>query len=84
MFGKIFSATAKNVIKKAVTSSVAHKVADAVVNGAVKGTEKLAENIVVDRKKRPREERVGEGVAKKKLKINISDLINSGSGIVLD
>ena len=86
IFGKIFNATAKNAIKKAVSSSIAHKIAEAVVNGAVKGTEKLAENVIVDLK-RPRPttvEQGGEGIAKKKIKINISDLINSGSGIVLD
>ena len=85
IFGKIFNATAKNAIKKAVSSSIAHKIAEAVVNGAVKGTEKLAENVIVDLKRpRPTVEQGGEGIAKKKIKINISDLINSGSGIVLD
>ena len=83
IFKKIFSASTKKIIKKAVAHNVAHKLTEAAVKGAAKGTEKLVANVVADLKKRPREED-GEGIAKKKLKINISDLINSGSGIVLD
>ena len=74
---KVTSTGVKKVIKRAVTSATAHKLAEAVVNGAVSGTEKLVENTIADLKRK-------EEPIKKNIKIDISDLINSGSGIVLD
>ena len=74
----------KNVINKAANSVIAHKVADAVVNGATSATQKVVENTVVDLLKRKTPTTSEGGSVKKKLKVDISNLINSGSGIVLD
>ena len=76
----------KNVINKAANSAVAHKVADAVVNGATSATQKAVENTVTDLlSKRKASTTADGGSIKKKLKVDISNLINkSGSGIVLD
>ena len=77
---KVTKAGVKNTIKKVVNSPIAHKVADAVVNGAVSGTEKLVDKTIADLK---RSAPVEETTPKKKLKIDISGLVN-GNGIVLD
>ena len=77
---KVTNAGVKNTINKVVNSSVAHKVAEAVVNGAVSGTEKLVDKTIADLK---RSAPVEEEIPKKKLKIDISNIIN-GKGIVLD
>ena len=77
----------KNVINKTANSAVAQKVADAVVSGATSATQKAVENTVTDllsKRKSPTTAEKG-GSVKKKLKVDISNLINnSGSGIVLD
>ena len=54
------------------------------VNGAVSGTEKLVDNIVSDLK-RKKEKASNDQPHKKKVKLNIYDIIGKGgSGIVLD
>ena len=76
----------KNIINKTANSAVAHKVADAVVSGATSATQKAVENTVTDLlSKRKAPPATAGGSVKKKLKVDISNLINkSGSGIVLD
>ena len=74
----------KKVINKAATSAVTHKVADAVVSGAASATQKAVEDKVTDilKRKAPPPKPVTN---KKKLKIDVSNLINAkGGGIVLD
>ena len=91
IFSSIFKAIAskaaksgaKNAIKKVLASKVTHKLATIVAKGAAKGTAKLVERKIADLK-RPRETERGQGLLpKKKIKIDISNLVN-GSGIVLD
>ena len=72
----------KNVINKAAHSTIAHKVADAVVNGATSATQKAVENTVTELLKRKAPATDGGG--KNKLKVDISNLIDSSSGIVLE
>ena len=81
----------KKVINKAASSTIAHKVADAAVNGATSATQKAVENKVTDLLKRKAPTTTAAAAAaggktNKKLKVDISHLINnsSGSGIVLD
>ena len=85
---KVVNAATKNnikkVINKAATSAVTHKVADAVVSGAASATQKAVEDKVTDilKRKAPLPKPVTN---KKKLKIDVSNLINAkGGGIVLD
>ena len=82
----IFDALLKNVINKAANSAVVHKVMDSVVNGATSATQKAVENTVTDLlSKRKAPPPATGGSVKKKLKVDISNLINKGgSGIVLD
>ena len=91
IFSSIFKAIAskaaksgaKNAIKKVLASKVTHKLATIVAKGAAKGTAKLVKRKIADLK-RPRETERGQGLLpKKKIKIDISHLVN-GSGIVLD
>ena len=76
----------KTVINKAANSVIAHKVVDAAVNGATAATQKAVENTVTDLlSKRKAPAAIAEGSGGKKVKIDISSLINKGgSGIVLD
>ena len=76
----------KNVINQAANSAVVHKVMDSVVNGATSATQKAVENTVTDLlSKRKAPPPATGGSVKKKLKVDISNLINKGgSGIVLD
>lgn len=79
-------ANIKKVINKAATSAITHKVADAVVSGAASATQKAVEDKVTDilKRKAPPPPRSAP-VKNKKLKIDVSNLINAtGSGIVLD
>ena len=74
----------KKVINKAATSAITHKAADAVVSGAASATQKAVEDKVTDilKRKAPPPAPVTN---KKKLKIDVSNLINAkGGGIVLD
>ena len=74
----------KKVINKAATSAVTHKVADAVLSGAASATQKAVEDRVTDILKRKAPPPVPV-TNKKKLKIDVSNLINArGGGIVLD
>ena len=80
---KVVNAATKNNIKKviniAATSAITHKVADAVVSGATSAMQKVTN--ILKRKAPP----PPPPVSNKKLKIDVSKLINaSGSGIVLD
>ena len=88
IFRKLFSAGTRKIIKKAVTSQVAKKLTKAAVEGAAKGTKTLVENSIAGLKKRAleavEEEEEEEQTPKKKVKRNISKVINSGAGIVLD
>ena len=86
---KVVNAATKNnikkVINKAATSAITHKIADAVVSGAVSATQKAVEDKVTDILKRKAPPPRSAPVKNKKLKIDVSNLINaSGSGIVLD
>ena len=87
---KVVNAATKNNIKKVInkvaTSAVTHKVADAVVSGAASATQKAVEDKVTDIFKRKRKAPPPvPATNKKKLKIDVSNLINaSGRGIVLD
>ena len=87
---KVVNAATKDNIKKAInkaaTSAITHKVADAVVSGATTATQKAVEDKVTDilKRKAPPPPQSAP-VTNKKLKIDVSNLINaSGSGIVLD
>ena len=92
IFGSIFKkviskaskAGAKKVIKKVLTSKITKKLVKQVAKGAAKGAKRLSEKLVTDLKRPIEEEQQqGEGIPKKKLKIDISHIVN-GSGIVLD
>ena len=86
IFRKIFSASTKKLIKKAVTSKVAQKLTKAAVEGAAKGTKTLVENSIAGLKKRAleaTEEEKGQGLTPRK-KFKISSEIINGAGIVLD
>ena len=75
----------KNIINKAASSTIAHKVADAVVNGATSATQKAVENTVTDLLLKRKAPAAVNGGRIKKLKVDISNLMNkAGSGIVLD
>ena len=82
IFKKVFNSTTKDVIKKAAQSATAQKLANAVVNGATSGAEKLADKIVADLKRKKTEET--QELRNKRLKVDVSDIINSGAGIILD
>jgi hypothetical protein len=74
----------KSIINKAVSSPIAHKFADSALQGATSATQKLVENAIVETLKRPRKEEDKKKNGNKKSRIDITDLVNGGSGIVLD
>ena len=75
----------KSIINKAASSPIAHKFADSALQGATAATQKLVENAIVETLKRPaRKEEKTKKNDNKKVKIDIADLVNGGSGIVLD
>ena len=91
---KFFSKGIKDVINTAAKSAIAQKVTNAVVSGATTEAEKVLKNAVSDtvnhlKSKRKNPTAVTSAAvsdlvsARKKTKINISNLIN-GPGIVLD
>ena len=83
IFKKVFNSTTKDVIKKAAQSAAAQKLANAVVSGTASGAEKLAGKIVADLKRKKHKGET-QGVRDKRVKVDVSEIINSGGGIVLD
>ena len=89
---KVVNATTKQGLKKiinnAVSSPIAHKFADAAVNGATSATKQAVKKTIIETLKRPRKETAVVENKKvnniKKLKLDLSKIVNSGSGIVLD
>ena len=80
---KVINAATSDQLKTIAKSTVAHKFADAVVNGAVSATQKAVEDVLIkklQKRKAPAPTTIG-----KKLKADdITNLINGGSGIILD